>query len=376
MARVTVLGGGAGGHAVAAEAVWAGHAVTLAELPEFAGALAPLHATRTIEVLGRGSEPMAAKLDAISSDVGDAVRGADLIFIVAPCFGHEPMSQAAAPHLRHGQSIVFLGEGSGALVLRKVLREAGIRRDLLVGETNSLPYAARLRGPGRVQATRKRGGTLLAALPGRRTAELISRVKPLWPAMAPATNVLETILVNFNAIDHVPAVVCNAGTLETRTTPCLLWGEGASPSVARVIEAVDDEILAIRAALGFADRTPYRDFLVAQGLLDAPRPTTYDALRNSALAASVFHCGPQALQFRYITEDVPYALVLASSIGAEIGVDTPVIDGLIAIASAMLGRAFRDEGRTLATLGLAGGGVDGLRRFAATGELQPERLPA
>ncbi len=78
--------------------------------------------------------------------------------------------------------------------------------------------------------------------------------------------------------------------------------------------------------------------------------------------------GPEALQSRYLTEDIPYALVLASSIGSELGVETPVIDGLIAIGSTMLARDFRTEGRTLATLGLAGVGVEGLRRFAATGD--------
>jgi len=368
MARVTVLGAGAGGHAVAAEAAWAGHCVTLAELPEFGTAIAPLQATRTIEVLGRGPEPLMAELDAVSSDVGAAVQGAELIFIVAPCFGHEPMSHACAPHLSDGQTLVFLGEGSGSLVLRHVLRQTGRRCELLVGETNSLPYAARLRSPGRVQATRKRGGTLLAAWPSRRTAELVARVKPLWPAITPATNVLETILLNFNAIDHVATVVCNAGTLETRTTPCLLWGEGASPAVARVIETVDAEILAIRSTLGFSDRTPYRDFLVAQGLLETPEPSTYEALRKSLLAASVFHCGPQALQFRYITEDVPYALVLIADVARVAGVRTPVIDGLVALASALNGTDYRASGRTLARLGLGGLDRDALLKLVSEGD--------
>jgi len=363
MARIAVLGGGAGGHAVAAECAWAGHAVAWAELPQFAEALGPVQASRTIEVLGRGPEPVPAKVDLVTTDFGAAVAQADTVFIVAPCFGHEPMSQACAPHLRDGQAVVFFGEGSGSLVLRKVLADRDLRPDLLVGETNSLPYGARLRRPGRVQVTWKKGGTLLAALPGRRTGELMKRVQPLWPYVTPAANVLETILINFNAIDHVPAMICNAGALETRTSLCLLWGEGASPSVARVIEAVDNEILAIRAALGFTDRTPYRDFLVAQGLLDSRQPTTFEAIQRSLLAASTFQCGPEAMKFRYITEDVPYAHALIADIGDVAGVDTPIIDGLIALASVMNVTDYRKTGRTLAALGLGGLGREALLRL-------------
>lgn len=367
MAQIAVLGGGAGGHAVAADCALAGHAVTWVELPQFINTLAPVQATRTIQVVGRGPVPLDAKVENITADFAQAVPKADLVFIVAPCFGHGPMSEACAPHLRDEQAVVFFGEGSGSLVLRKVLKDKGIRRDVLIGETNSLPYRARLQGIGRVQAIRKKGGTLLAAYPGRRAAELLGRVKDLWPYIAPATNVLETTLINFNAIDHVATMVCNAGSLETRTTLCLLWGEGASPSVARAIEAVDNEILAIRGALGFADRTPYRDFLAKQGMLETPQPTTYQAIQASLLSSTTFQCGSQALRYRYITEDVPYAHVLISSIGDAVGVDTPVIDGLIALASVLNAEDYRKTGRTLATLGLGALNRDALLRAVNEG---------
>jgi opine dehydrogenase len=354
MSRIAVLGGGAGGHAVAAECTWAGHEVTLVEAPEFASTIAAVRETRVVEVLGRGPDPVPAKLAGVTTEVRDAVRDADIVFIIVPCFGHQPMARACAPHLRDGQSVVFFGEGSGALVMRKVLRDGGVRADVLIGETNTLPYLARLRGPARVHVIWKKGGTLLAAYPGRRTTELLARLQPIWPYMSAATNVLETILINFNAIDHVPAMICNAGFLETRTTSCLLWGEGASPGVARAIEALDAEILAIRAALGFADRTPYRDFLFKQGFLDSRQPTTYDAIHKSTLEASLFPCGPQALQSRYITEDVPYAHVLIADLGDVTGVPTPVADALIALASVMNGDDYRQRGRTLASLGLGG----------------------
>ena len=69
----------------------------------------------------------------------------------------------------------------------------------------------------------------------------------------------------------------------------------------------------------------------------------------------------------YITDGVPCALVLASSLGEAAGVPTPAIDELVAAASAVLGRDFRAEGPTLATLGLGGLDVTGLVGFARTG---------
>jgi opine dehydrogenase len=53
-----------------------------------------------------------------------------------------------------------------------------------------------------------------------------------------------------------------------------------------------------------------------------------------------------------------------SSLGRVAGVATPVIDGLIALASAMLGRDFRGEGRNLEALGLAGRSVAEIRALA------------
>ena len=360
IATIAVLGGGAGGHAVAADCALAGHSVHWLELPEGIAALEPARHSRTIAVIGRGPEPLPARLESVSEDFARVIPGADHIFVVTAGSGHGPMADACAPHMRDGQTAVFLGGGGGSLVLRKVLRDRGLRRDVLIGETNNLPYMARLQEPGRVLATRKGGGTLLGAYPGRRTAELATRLGVFWPYLTPAANLLEVIVTNFDTVDRVAPMVCNAAALETRAAPFLLYGQGASPAVARVIEAVDDEILALRAALGSPNQTPYRDYLVQQGLLDAPQSTTYEAIRRSALSASAFPCGPDALRTRNLPEDVPYPTVLIASIGDAVGVDMPVIDGLIALASALNGEDYRKRGRTLEILGLGGLNRDAL----------------
>jgi len=364
--KVAVLGSGGGALAVAADMAKSGRDVVLADLPAFAGNLRAVEEHGGVRVVsgwqGEVLEPVT-----VAEDVGSAIGGAALVIVVVPCFGHEPFMEVLGPKLDPRTHLLFVGEGSGSIVARRALAAAG-NTDVVVGETNTLPYLARPVRPGTVTVDRKIGGVLLVGTPATGTKQLFDLVSDVWPYVSMAGSVWETVLINYNAIDHVAAMLANAGTLENRTGGMLLWGEGGTPSVVRVIEAVDGELFAIRKQLGLADDRRYRDFLIAQGFAPDAGPGLYEVVRASKLVVSYCPTGPDALQSRYLTEDIPYALVLASSIGAEVGVKTPVIDGLIAIGSAMLARDFRAEGRTLATLGLAGVGTEGLRRFAATGD--------
>jgi opine dehydrogenase len=233
-------------------------------------------------------------------------------------------------------------------------------------ELNTLPYVARLDAPGAVAVTRKRGGTLVAALPTAATASVAALAEAAWPWARAATSVWATLLTNFNAVDHVATLLCNLGRFETPGT-FRPWGDGATPGVVRVLESVDDEYRALRQALGVADGTPWKDYLVEQGMAPQGGTDTYETLHGSVLADIEFQGGPAALDHRFLTEDVPYSLVLASDIGAAVGVATPVVDGLVSIASAATGHDYRATGRTLATLGLAGRDAAGLRRAAEEG---------
>ena len=73
---------------------------------------------------------------------------------------------------------------------------------------------------------------------------------------------------------------------------------------------------------------------------------------------------------RYITEDVPCSLVPMSSLGKKFGVPTPTTDSLIALASAMHGCNYMEEGRTVEKLGIADLDLKQIRKLAI-GELDP-----
>lgn len=364
-ATATVLGSGAGALACTVELSHHGVEVTLADLPEFSAGLDAIAASGQVVLKTPWHGAVPAPVAATSTDPAAAVAGAELIVVCVPAFGHTAFADLLAGAVVDGQRVLWVGEGGGSLVFADALRRAGRRPDVEIGETNSLPYGARVRGPGIVSASRKAGGTLLSVLGPDRG--LVDTACAVWPWMSPADNVWETVLLNFNAIDHVPPIICNLGVVEGRNGKMLLWGEGASPSVARIIETLDGELFELRRALGVRNTKRYADYLVEQGFAPAGTTSFFELLQASTFSDSTFRCGPDALSSRYITEDVPYALVLFSSIGRAVEVPTPTVDSLIHLASIALNRDLFADGRTLARIGLEGRDRDGLVAVAEEG---------
>jgi opine dehydrogenase len=366
--KAVVLGTGAGSLSIAAELELLGTKVTLADFPTFAANIKAVEKAGGVEIILNDTRPQLVPVHGVSLDPAAVAKDAELIIISVPCFGHEPFAKALAPVLKDDQILIWAGEGGGAFTTISELRKINRKPNVIVAETNSLPYGpARIQAPGVVKTKRKIGGTFIASIPTESTQKVYEVASQIWPYIKPATNVWETLLVNFNAIDHVATFVTNLGQVENRRDVMRFWGEGLSPAVAKVVAGVDNELFSLQRALGIQVKKQYKDYLAEQGMVDKVYPTAYETMTKSTLMAGEFQCGPDAMKNRYITEDVPYSLVLASSIGDELGVSTAVIDSLITIVSTAADIDYWTEGRTLETWGLKGAGRDGLNRAVDQG---------
>ncbi len=76
---------------------------------------------------------------------------------------------------------------------------------------------------------------------------------------------------------------------------------------------------------------------------------------------------PSELTSRFITEDVPYGLVLISSIGRRFNVPTPTTDAIIHLASVLNRTDYRREGMTLEKLGLGDMTKEGIEEYLREG---------
>ena len=371
-AAVLVLGSGAGALSCATEFAQQGVEVTVADSERFrtnVDAIAesggvrlrsPWHGITTAPARG-------------SLDPAGEIAGAAVIVVCVPAFGHDSVAALLTDNLTDGTQVIFAGEGGGCLALGAALARVARPARIEMAELNSLPYGTRVRAPGLITASRKAGGTVVAGIPARPDNRAVATACALWRSVSPVQNVLETVLLNFNAIDHVPPILCNLGAIDTAGAgKFLLWGTGAGPAVCRIIAEVDAELIAIRRELGFTDLRGYAEFLVAQGFAAQLGQDLHATLQSSAFADSTFGTGPAALESRYVTEDVPYALCLMSSIGARLEVPTPTIDSLITLIGIAAGRDFRAAGRTLATFGLGELTRDELLAATTNGWWQPQ----
>jgi opine dehydrogenase len=352
--QITVLGAGAGGTAVAFDCAAHGHEVRVFDFDQFPDNVATIAELGGIDAEGdiSGFAPVAYS----GHDIDKALRDAQLIYVVGPAYSTEPFGEAVSGKLSAGQTVVVSpGSCGGALAFKRAAGLDLYDDSIRVAETSTLHYAVRLTEPGRIRVFLKlKAGNLLAALPSKHTSDILDLIADVYPGMEPAESVLQTSLQNANPIIHPAVTLSNAARIEMTGGDFLFYEEGVSDSVGRLIEALDNERIAIGKELGITI-LPDPEIGMRQGyMLEA----NYGSGYRKAPGFRSIGAQPQ-LDHRYLNEDVGYGLVFISMLGQQIDVKTPGIDAVISVASILMARDYRSETlRTPASLGIAGCSIE------------------
>ncbi len=312
-------------------------------------------------VLGEGFAP----IPLITSDVSEAMRGADAVLIMGPTQAHENMIAVVAPHLEADQ-ILFAAPGHTLTLLANNLRKLGHAHPVTC-EAATLPYICRKTEPHRVRISRKSGRLRFAAFPAERTAELLDRMLPLYPALVPVGSLLDTVFSYTNAIHHPPALLCNIGRVESTNGDYCHYYDGITPSVGRMIDTLDSERLAVAAALG-SEVPRLSEYFFQMGYTDEAGHrggTAYDVFHNSE--PNRWIRAPQSVDHRFFNEDIPFGLIPLSEFGRLAGVPTPASDAVILLAEIVTGRSYREAGLTLERMGIDGLDADQLKLLLQKG---------
>jgi len=357
--KVAVLGSGQGGCAAAYDFSKHGHEVFLFDFPEFPANIEAIAKaggiTATGELQGFGEIKYAGH------DIEKVLDGAELVFVVGPAYSTEPFGKACKPYVKKGQKFVVCPSScGGAVVFKNELGKDLADRDFIVAETSTLTYAVRVPEPGRIHLHLKlKDGVFFAALPSSETEGMLALLKPVYPSLLAAKNVMQTSLQNANPVIHPTVTLLNAALVERTKGDFLFYEEGVTPAVGNVLKAVDDERIAIGKAIGV---TVLPDTVVGyrQGYM-------YNETYCEGFVKAPGFKGIKAqsdLRNRYLMEDVAYGLVFLTNLARQAGVATPNMDALIILSSTLLGKDFAGEKvRTMESMGLAGYSMEELDKM-------------
>ncbi len=273
----------------------------------------------------------------------------ELIVMPDPAFTQLDNARRLAPHLADGQ-VVFLAPGSfGSYVMTQTIRAAGNRAQFAFAETGTLPWLTRKHGAETAAITARATRLPTGVFPARLHEAAFGLIRRAFPALEPVEDALSAALMNAGPIIHPPLILMNAGPLE-HFERWDIHNEGTQTSIRRVTDALDAERIAVRMALGYAaPHFPLADHYRADGdewmygrKVHAKLTDSKDWSEKIVLA-----------EHRYMREDVEQGLAFLVSVADWVRVPCPVARGLLAIASAVLGRDLRASGRSLENLGLA-----------------------
>lgn len=343
--KIAVLGGGHGCYAAAADFSEAGHEVRLWRRD--AAALVPLKAEGAITLKDHKGRRQ-VRLALVTEELGQAVKGADLIFAPLPAFAQADVARLLAPHIEEGQ-VLFIPPGTfGSYVMTKAIRDLGVRTNFSIAETGTLPWLTRKHGATEVAVTTRASRLPTGVFPSKNTKAALEVVSRAFPGVIePVEDALSAALMNAGPIIHPPLIIMNAGPI-AHFPRWDIHKEGTQPTIRRVHDALDAERMAAREALGYRPpHFPLADHYTTSNWM-------YGNLAHDKLVDSGdWHEKLDLDTHRYMAEDVEMGLSFLASVCRWAGVQCRTADGLLRLGEVAAGRDFSRSGRTLENLHLA-----------------------
>jgi opine dehydrogenase len=345
--KIVVLGGGNGSFAAAGDFALQGHDVRLWRRDAAQVAQHRAAGSRILVKDINGSHDV--QLTLVTTDIAEAVSGAELIMCPAPAFAQPDIARLVAPHLTDGQ-VVFLPPATfGSMIFAKAMHDAGNRSDASFAETGTLPWLTRKHGPFEVAITIRAKRLPVGVFPLDKADHALNVIGRAFPGVIePCGDALSGALMNAGPIIHPPLIVMNAGPIE-HFERWDIHKEGTQTSIRRVTDALDAERIAVREGLGYGG--PH--FALANHYAREGEQWMYGRGSHDRLTDSGDWRERIVLtNHRYMREDLRLGLSFLVSVAQMAGIATPLAKAFLDIGGAICGEDFMQDGRTLASLGL------------------------
>jgi hypothetical protein len=375
---LAICGGGNAGHslAVLASANFHGEIRWLASSPERAALLAagvfgPDGLRSTGNRIGT-----AHRVTMVSADPAQVIAGADIVIIAAPAFAHQAILQKIAPHLKEEVLVGAIPARSGfEFTATSLIGGIGAGGSRTLFGLQTLPWSTRVQQAGSViNFGPFKARVAMATIPSSAApaaALLLSKI--LGTKLIATGSFLNMTLGNPGQIIHpglMHGLFANwSGDYFAENEIPRLYAD-ADETIGVAVELLSNDVLAVARDVtarsgGAIDLS---GVLSVHEWLRISYPTH---IEDPATVSSCFRTGPlQArkapmrevesgrfvpdFHYRYVSEDVPFGLVVTKAIAELTGTATPVLNSVLLWAQQRLGASYLRNGRlageSLATL--------------------------
>lgn len=341
--KITIIGAGNSGLAMAAHLGQEGHQITLWNRSK--ATIAKLKDTRTIYATGIVTGQI--QIDCVTNDMATALLDPELILVTTPASSHKDLAEQIAKNLKK-ETLIVLNPGRtfGAFEFREVYRKYHPDQNVTIAETQTIIYICRKTREDAVNIIAMKNDVRIATFSAEQNAQIIRKFPScLQPYLIPAQSMIETSIGNVGMILHCTPLLLNVGWTENTKYTYNYYSEGITPSIAQFIEQIDRERLAVACALGCPVEST-QDWL--KRTYHVTGNSLYACIQNNLFYQTIE--APTSLNHRYLFEDVPCGLVPLEAVGICLGLPMTYTTNIIDLATLVMQTDYRKIGRNLTTL--------------------------
>jgi NAD/NADP octopine/nopaline dehydrogenase, alpha-helical domain len=364
---LTICGGGNAGHALAVVASqnldgdidWLVGSEEKADLLRRGLSAGGLHSTGAITA-------SAHRLRTISADPARVIPNADMVLIVVPAFVHAAVLRRIGPYVSDTTAIGCLPTRGGFEfdAAQLVPRRGGTRRRIFGLQT--LPWSTRVVTPGEVvHIGAVKAEVVLAALPADDGPDIAAQLSGILGTQVVATEgFLNLTLGNPGQFIH-PGLMYGhfrswQGEEYDEDTMPMFYAD-ATDAMGDLVDGLSSDAIAVARAIeaGSGNAVNLQRVIPVHEWL---RSSYSHVTGDSSTVGSCFRTGPiQArkapvlevspgkfvpnFEYRYLSEDVPYGLVVTRALAELANVETPTIDEVVRWAQAAMHKVYLVDGK-------------------------------
>ena len=220
-----------------------------------------------------------------------------------------------------------------------------------------MPYAVRIIGDAKIRVpNRLKGAYFFASFPSRHGEKAYDLLRPVYPEMELAENIIKTGLQNANPIIHPSVMLSNLTRVEQQER-WEFYRDGVTKGVGRIIRALDLERIEIGRRFGVVIE-PDPELGFRQGYM---ADTSYDDGYSLAPGFSGI-LAPTTVEHRYFDEDVN-GLCLMEDMANCFDIEVRAIPTVINMACIVRDVDYRAiRTKTMASLGFADYDLETLKK--------------